>query len=271
VYFIWFSSGSERDDPIKHTKVHDRLEFMPQTKVRGVCLQWACGAASGQNLRFFVCADKVEATTNCHEEGAANMCAKTRCGHPAFTLIEVLIVIAVVIFLMGAIFGATAKLRDRARKQASQTLVNRINTAIGVYQLKFYEPPLATAPDGSTGIKALTYYLTSAFRFEPAREGDVRATDDVGPCIKLDSKDIVNGKIIDAWGHPLVYLVKTRVQDKIDAAYYLANGTNVVSGSGANRENAVNQFVVLVPHVYSCGANGLDELGLADDLICVEK
>jgi prepilin-type N-terminal cleavage/methylation domain-containing protein len=199
------------------------------------------------------------------------MATKTRPNQPAFTLIEVMIVISVVVFLMAAIIGASAKLRERARKQAALTLIGRINTAIGMYQLKFNEPPLATAPDGSTGIKALTYYLTTAFRAEPKREGDVQASDDVGPCLQVDGKDVVNGKVIDAWGHPLVYSVKTRAQDKILAATYTAYGTTAINLNKENAENALGQFSVMTPHVYSCGPNGVDESGVADDLICVEK
>jgi type II secretory pathway pseudopilin PulG len=187
-----------------------------------------------------------------------------------FTLLELLLVIFVIMLLMGALFAALAKLRQRARIAATQALIEKVKAGYETYRLKYrgYPQPIPIAEpapaavlsstDVATNNNALYTFLTTAYRESPdAAKGEVLSTINVGPVIALEPNEFATppsaGKtcIVDAWGTPLRFYYKQR-SEKI---------SNIGSGATSYTLSAA-----LTPVLYSCGPNALDEKGGVDDI-----
>jgi prepilin-type N-terminal cleavage/methylation domain-containing protein len=162
-----------------------------------------------------------------------------------FTVLELLVVIAVIAILMAALFLALAKIRTRTQMGQAKNLIEKVHNALETYNLHFRTYPPTTAPGPLTGSKALYYWLTTAFRKVPNTGiGEVAASINVGPLLSLDQRDTRGTagaiEIIDPWGNPLSFkllMVK-------DAA----------------------GFDIPTPQIYSFGINKIDDGGTGDDL-----
>jgi type II secretory pathway pseudopilin PulG len=187
-----------------------------------------------------------------------------------FTLLELLLVIFVIMLLMGALFAAMAKLRQRARIAATQALIEKVKAGYETYRLKYrgYPQPIPIAEpapaavlssaDVITNNYALYTFLTSAYRETPdAAKGEMASTINVGPVIALETNETAtpasSGKtcIVDSWGTPLRFYYKQR-SEKI-----LNTGTGATSYTLSASQT---------PVLYSCGPNALDEKGQVDDI-----
>jgi len=63
-----------------------------------------------------------------------------------FTLIEMLVVISIILILAGALVGVGRALSDKANRDRTQTLIDRIETALTEYRLEFGHWPNSPSP-----------------------------------------------------------------------------------------------------------------------------
>jgi prepilin-type N-terminal cleavage/methylation domain-containing protein len=148
-----------------------------------------------------------------------------------FTLIEVLVVMAIISILIVGIIVGVGGMRKRAMGEKTKALLNRISVALGSYHAQFrsypadgYDRPLFVMYGRNRqrvkGSTALVYFLcrplTKLYRI--GADGEIRRQT-VGPFLEL-KKDELSGdaartiderlddprtEILDAWGHPIHY------------------------------------------------------------------
>jgi prepilin-type N-terminal cleavage/methylation domain-containing protein len=162
------------------------------------------------------------------------------------TVLELLVVIAVIAFLAGALGIGLNRMRMRARDAQIRTLLQKVDTALEVYKLSFRDYPPIPLP-GYTDSEALFYYICTPFRVAPdASRGEKLSTVQGGPYISEvntnEKKDFGTGNLCftDPWGEALVfkYLYKTDL----------------------------NGYSIATPLIYSKGENKIDELADGDDV-----
>jgi len=185
-----------------------------------------------------------------------------------FTLLELLVVIAVISFLMAALFVGLSKLRSRTQAGQARNLVEKLQSALETYHLKFraypaptnallYDIPTMTAAytfaDLEKNNEELYYYLATQFKkgANTAR-GEVEAAVTGGPFITggLNDRETMtrSGKtyIVDPWHNLVVYKVERReYPDPLDATLKIKAD---------------------IPVLYSFGINGKDNGGVEDDI-----
>lgn len=184
------------------------------------------------------------------------------------TLLELLVVISIIIFLMSAMFMGLTKLRSRTQIGQARNLIEKLNSALETYRLKFRsypipthalpydtvgKTPLYTPTELARNNEDLNYFLSTAFRIgADLSKGEVESTVNGGPFITggLDEQEMLvkGGKtyIMDPWHNHVVFKVERRsYPDPIDA-------TLIVK--------------VDVPVLYSTGINGKDDNGFGDDV-----
>jgi len=109
----------------------------------------------------------------------------------AFTLVEVLVVIAVIAILASVLFPAISTAFSSSKAQSTRTLLAQIGMAIAQYQDVYRKPPPDTA-DTSISAEALPFYL-----------GPERLT--VKKLFFSDSDRNGHAELLDAWGYPFIY------------------------------------------------------------------
>jgi prepilin-type N-terminal cleavage/methylation domain-containing protein len=178
-----------------------------------------------------------------------------------FTLIEMLVVIAVIGILVGLLLPILAKVKINGKETATRSFMSAIQTAAGLYEFDWGQYPndglnpsppspavalLARKPGNAAapgtyrilGSKALYYFLCTPFKSVPAAvtvgRGEVWATKDMG--IYLDCPVARTKKatptadateIVDIWNNPYQY-------DSLRDDSYLVSGVpyNDVSANG---------------------------------------
>jgi len=170
---------------------------------------------------------------------------------PGLTLIELLIVIAVIAFLAGALGIGLNKMRGRARDAQIRQLLQKIDTACESYKLFFRDyPSLPVA--GYTDNEALYYYLCTPFRVTPdVSRGEKLSSVNAGPFLtevnSNERKDFGSGNtsFCDPWNEPVIfkYLSKTDLKG----------------------------YSVATPLIYSKGPNKIDDLADQDDVYVGSK
>lgn len=162
-----------------------------------------------------------------------------------FTLLEILVVIAVVLFLIGTMFAVLTKLRSRTSVGQTKSLVEKCAQALEAYNLQYRAYPDA-ALGGRTGSENLYYFLSTPFRIGAVgTKGEVESSINVGPLLSFnDERELhtqgTKTSVVDSWRNPVVFKIKV-----------------IKDGLG---------FKINVPVVYSMGINGKDEGGDGDDL-----
>jgi prepilin-type N-terminal cleavage/methylation domain-containing protein len=156
-----------------------------------------------------------------------------------FTLIELILVIAIISLLMALLGTTLSKLRDQTRRSSARTLIERVYSGLEQYHLIFRAYPPTTAPGGLNGDQALYYYLTTAFNPTPnPAKNEVWADLFCAPCIQnLQATEYrQNGAgfdFIDPWNQPLIFKMNV-----------LADTSSMLTNS---------------PLIYSTGPNKADE------------
>ncbi|MCW8130947.1 MAG: prepilin-type N-terminal cleavage/methylation domain-containing protein [Planctomycetota bacterium] len=127
------------------------------------------------------------------------MSASARPRARGFTLIEMLVVIAIVTILGGLVLTALATARKRAAIQRQESLLNTLEKAcIERYATDFNEYPASNGNDGVLGGEQLLKALMTK--------------DKDGPYLKLkefktlDTNNNGNEELVDEWYHPLRYV-----------------------------------------------------------------
>lgn len=140
-----------------------------------------------------------------------------------FTLVELLVVVAILAILMSLVTAGAQAARRRASISRTKATVAALETSIAMYYADLSEYP-------ATGNAELVKALSE----DPGDE------EWFGPYMEFKQDELVNGELVDAWGHPYVYVS--------------ANG-----GSPQHREHSFD--------LYSVGPNGSDDQGGEDDIV----
>ena len=163
-----------------------------------------------------------------------------------FSLLEILVVIAVILFLIAVMFAALTKLRARTAMGQAKNLVEKCSSALETYKLHFRDYPDATL-GGKTGSENLYYFLATPFRQGAVvAKGEVEATINVGPLLPFEEEQDLKKQgtktfVVDPWRNPLVFKI------------------NLIKDA--------NLFDIKIPVIYSFGINGADNNGGGDDIL----
>jgi len=163
-----------------------------------------------------------------------------RLSRDAFTLIELLIVIAIIGILMALLFPAVGNAIKMAQKTAAKNDVVQIANALSAYQTEYGQWPVTNETNGTMSANVLLTLIgdsaSAAVTANPRR------------IIFMEVGDAKRGKsgktavgisvFVDPWGQPYQYAV--------DANYdnVLSNGVPGVTGSGLRKSVAVWSYGV---------------------------
>ena len=86
-----------------------------------------------------------------------------RTNQRGISVLEVLIVVGIIMFLMGALFVGLSKLRERTRRDKTITLLEKVSSALEAYKLHFrvYPPADGTLYVATTVFASLALFDTS--------------------------------------------------------------------------------------------------------------
>jgi len=107
----------------------------------------------------------------------------------AFTLMELLVVMAIITILAGMAVGGAQMARKRGAITKAKAAIAALEAAIDMYELDVGEYP-------ATGNAALTTALTDPSDPDPEWNG---------PYMRLKEGDLEGGAYLDPWGNPYVY------------------------------------------------------------------
>jgi prepilin-type N-terminal cleavage/methylation domain-containing protein len=178
---------------------------------------------------------------------------RTRVISRGYTLVELLIVIAVIALLLAGLFTCLGRLRITVQRQDAKRHLEQIMAGLQNYEMRFHCFP----PDndgGRSGAQCLHYFLTTAFSRTPdAARGEVFSTINMAPLSNFQDREMADPvmlgskTVIDPWHTPIHYqLEKRKYFDPIDPAKFVTIDT---------------------PVVYSFGPNKVDDGGTGDDIV----
>jgi prepilin-type N-terminal cleavage/methylation domain-containing protein len=198
----------------------------------------------------------------------------------AFTLIEMLVVVAIVSILFSISFAAFSGAGRSAKISATKTLIETLKTAIENYSNDFGDyPPSSGKRAGLTsnglndGVESLVRCLSTTRKNGPYFEfsdkqlynADEDQTAKDGPRSSFGVNTLY--EVIDDWGHPLVYLHNkdyakgqkvTELDDNMAAKKVDATGAK--SGK-TGQYQSLTSF-----QIWSCGPDGKNDGGEGDDV-----
>lgn len=128
-----------------------------------------------------------------------------------FTLIEMLVVIALMIFLASLTFWGLQSARRHIRISTTRSIVGRMDTAIREFYAQYLEyPPTPAempAKAGAWGLDAgTTWYDFMNHAYQNAKDKGQPKFEARGPRLTIEKRfiDQTNGDIIDIWGNPII-------------------------------------------------------------------
>ncbi len=136
-----------------------------------------------------------------------------------FTLMELLVVMAIITILAGMAIGGAQMARKRGAVTKTKSAIASLEAAIDMYEIDIGEYP-------ASGNEELIQALTDSTNPEPEWNG---------PYMRFKEADLEEGKYLDAWGNPYVYI-----------------------NPGTHNESFYD--------LYSYGLNSEDEQGAGDDI-----
>ncbi len=116
----------------------------------------------------------------------------------AFTLVELMVVIAVISILGAMLLGGLARARRNSNISLTQQTLDRLRLNIELHVNDFNDFPPAGGADGIAGSEA----LLEALRTEK-KNGPYISLQDIKTC---DSNGNGRNEIADSWGQPIHYL-----------------------------------------------------------------
>ncbi len=116
-----------------------------------------------------------------------------------FTMIELMTVIAIITFLIGALVVAFGGVQSYVLSAKTETVIESIDSAMASYYLHFHAYPPDTDGAGLDGSESLCYHLRTAFRLEETITATaaidiekaaimVKASKDAGPFLEIEGK-----------------------------------------------------------------------------------
>ncbi|WP_309397945.1 prepilin-type N-terminal cleavage/methylation domain-containing protein [Cerasicoccus maritimus] len=131
-----------------------------------------------------------------------------------FTLVELLIVIAIIAILSSIVFGLTRGIAVKQARSKAQAEMQAIATALESYKLKYGDYPWLGEDDTENLVK----HLTGEYKMTPTTDGNGDTTvnpNDTVPTANrrpfIDEEDFTidsNGRFQDPWGNNYIYYYK---------------------------------------------------------------
>ncbi|MBN1586206.1 MAG: type II secretion system protein GspG [Candidatus Omnitrophica bacterium] len=106
----------------------------------------------------------------------------------AFTLVELLVVVAIITMLAGMVSAAAMSARRRAAVTKAKSLIATLETAIAMYE----------SDTGKYPESGMAQLITELQGPSGARGWD-------GPYMRFKQDDLEGGVLIDSWGEPIEY------------------------------------------------------------------
>lgn len=163
----------------------------------------------------------------------------------AFTLIELLIVITVIVILMGLLFPAFRGVQDQAKKTQAKNDLIQIVTAVNAFYTEYGKYPLTPASPADTtyGTSTTNDKLFNELRNSSTVTDNTRGIVFISP---PDAKDSANprtgiaptgsgsvGQYFDPWGKPYFVRIDTDYDNQVDNPYSANAGSTPKLQSGA--------------------------------------
>lgn len=140
-----------------------------------------------------------------------------------FTLVEVIMVMAVIAILVGIVVGVSGGLTDRQSIALAKGEMETIALGLESFKSRYRDYPwLGAAEDGTQ-----LYSVLAGERVLTAVAGDVRMDDlptdlNPEPLVDLENFEVIEGALLDPWGNPYMYYYRP-VGSENGTAYRLAN------------------------------------------------
>lgn len=174
----------------------------------------------------------------------------------AFTLIELMVVITIIIILMGLLFPAFRGVQDQAKRTAAKNDLTQIVTAVNAYYTEYGKYPVTvtnaandayfgsgTVPTGSTSYSGNEFLMnvlrnitsdSNAVLLNPRQivfisPPDVK--DGTTPKSGIGTASGTTGRYYDPWGTPYSCLIDTNYDNGITNPY----GTSANAGTATQR------------------------------------
>ena len=171
----------------------------------------------------------------------------------SFTLIEILVVIAIIGILAACIYPALMAVQNNSRRTKTETILTGVNTAIKMYKGDYYGLPMVGGsvkkrigdwsgnidfmePDSTytTFFDILTYKNHEDAADEPSedvRKANLKAKQYLDPPKEyFRVKDNLHS-IRDAWNRPIIVYLDNDGDDKVELESKHANGDSILGGS----------------------------------------
>jgi type II secretion system protein G len=200
-----------------------------------------------------------------------------------FTLVEVLIVVAIIGVLMGLVLPALMKAGNKAKITETQTIIEQIKAALQEYEHDYGDYPPTSLKDEehysngvNDGIESLVVHLSNKDKGTPYLELEEKSysntdRDDVPASYPLNwfFGDSQAREIVDSWGNPLVYFhnrdyakPKTHMQ-----TYKLTSGKKLSGFAPGKSKKTAAYHSWSSYQIWSVGPNGKNENGEGDDIV----
>lgn len=158
----------------------------------------------------------------------------------AFTLIELLIVIAIIAILAGLGFPALQGALNSGKKAQARNDVHQLAAAIKAFQLEYGRLPITTTGSDTTNADNATVIeaLTSSNALNP------RGVVFFEPKIAKSGKGGLDAGVYkDPWGNAYTIMLDTSYDNKINAFNATNFTTVIVTSPGGTNANATNTLI----------------------------
>lgn len=122
-----------------------------------------------------------------------------------FTLMELLVVMAIILLLAGLLMGATQKAKEQAKRAAAKAMIAGLETAVAMFQADLGGYPSGTGVAGSTANLVSCLTTNAGSYFAGATTFNLPNASWSGPYMNFKQGDVVGGTIRDPWGREYLY------------------------------------------------------------------
>ncbi len=199
-----------------------------------------------------------------------------------FTLVEVLVVVAIISLLMGLLVPSLMRAGSKAKVTETATLIEKIKAALQAYEHDHGDYPPTSLKDGgyysngvNDGIESLLLHLATEFRGAPILEVEEKYLEN------LDKDSIPSDyplnwyfgdrqarEIVDSWGNPLIYFHNRDYSSpKSHMRAYKIDGKKVGSIKPEKSKKTAAYHGWSSFQLWSVGPNCKNENGEGDDIV----
>ncbi len=199
-----------------------------------------------------------------------------------FTLVEMLVVVAILSLLMGLLLPSLIKVSSRAKETETDTLIKQLMMALQEYEHDYGDyPPTSLKDEGfysnkvNDGIESLVVHLSSKAKGPPYVELEEKYysnldKDNIPASYPLNwfFGDRQAREIVDSWGNPLVYFHnRDYKKPKSYMCTYRGLGRKNLSGFKPGKSKKTATYHSWSRYqIWSIGPDGKNENGEGDDI-----